>query len=403
MLDRFQREYAFRSHFASEECAQLLGTLRERLTQAISGRKTRLLREKEQLDIADTSALLLHPNQFSITNPASPGGIHSNRKTRHTRHRVDLDDLGHSNGNGNGGVGGGSGTASAAAAGTTAAAGDAPNKRKRKAPDDDTGSPVREPAALLPQPPPSRASMAQAQAQNAPIYSIHSLFTDKELSAHANQAHIATVHFFATSKRPDQPFGAATNGDNTDAEDSASLAAAAAAAAGDGGIGPDDVATRAAAAAAAADMLRSASQTFHATRSTRTAAAAAAASAFSALAELSDKPATRPSLPYHILANYHARPNGNAPPLPALMNEEIDDDCARIDRLLHARPAGWLDKALAEVLVEPFAATAAAAAGAGAGGDPPNPDRFSLLHPAFPVDMGVHWYPARPNGGQDLR
>lgn len=301
------------------------------------------MREKEQLDIADTNALLLHPNQFSITNPASPGGIHSNRKTRHTRHRVDLEELGngimeHYN-----------------------------NKRKRKAVDDDIGSPVRDGGST----PAERAKARLAEQQHSHTYNIHSLFTEKELTAHANNAHIATVHFFSTSKRNDQASGAATNGNNTDAEETSG--------AGDG-TGQEDNGTP------ATDMVRTASQNYHATRSTRTHGNAG----LSVLGELSDKPATRPNLPYHILANYHGRPSGNAPPLPPLMNEEIDDDCTRMERLQSKSP-GWIDRGLIEQLVEP--------APEEIDGVPQNPDRFSMLHPDFPVEMGIHLYPLK--GGKN--
>ncbi|CBF83251.1 protein sds3 [Aspergillus nidulans FGSC A4] len=343
-LERFQREYAFRAHFAEEEYNNLSATLRERLVQTLSGKRARLMREKEQLDIVDTNALLLHPNQFSITNPASPGGIHGNRKTRHTRHRVDLDELGN-------GI-----------------MTEHLNKRKRKAPEEDVGSPVRETPA-------ERAKAQVAQQQLAPTYSIQSLFTEKELSAHANQAHIATVHFFSTSKRADQPSGAVTNGNNTDAEE----------ASGVDGTGAEDNGTP------ATDMARTASQNFHATRSTRT----HGNHALNPLAELSDKPAVRPNLPYNILANYHARPsNSGAPPLPPLMNEEVDDDWNRMDKMA-SKPPGHVDRNLIQLLVEQTPAEI--------NGIPQNPNRFSLLHPDFPTEVGMHLYPLRKDGESNER
>lgn len=304
------------------------------------------MREKEQLDIADTNALLLHPNQFSITNPTSPGGIHSNRKTRHTRHRVDLDDLGN-------------GIASEM------------NKRKRKAPEEEVGSPVRETGG---QTPAERSKVVFAQ-QSAPTYSMQSLFTDKELSVHANQAHVAAVHFFSTSKRPDQGPGATTNGNNTDAEDTPEV------------TGHEDNGTP-----AAADMMRTASHNFHVTRSTR---GNAAHSALSALAELADKPATRPSLPYHILTNHQTLPrtNGNAPPLNSLLAEEVDDDLARFERMQN-KPAGWVDTTLLEVIC---------------GNTPSDTDghdvlreQFSSAHPDFPPNMGVQALPVRPSTGFEM-
>ncbi|KAJ5174601.1 uncharacterized protein N7482_000478 [Penicillium canariense] len=345
-LERHRREYDFRVHFAKEEFNQLSTTLRERLMQSISSKRSRLMREKEQLDIADTNALLLHPNQFSITNPASPGGLHSNRKTRHTRHRVDLDELGN-------------GIVSEL------------NKRKRKAPEEDTGSPVRDAGGTTP----AERSKAYLEKQTAATYSMQSLFTDKELSAHANQAHVATVHFFSTSKRPDQSSGAVTNGNNTDAEETPDA------------TGHEDNGTP-----SATDMMRTASQNFHVTRSTR---GTATHSALSALAELADKNATRPALPYHVLSNYHARPNGNAPPLTSLLNEEVDDDLSRVDRLHSSKPVGWIDSSLLDLVVAPLPADSV-------DGHPPNPDRFTSLHPDFPPVVGMQLQPARPNLGAEM-
>lgn len=344
-LERHRREYDFRAHFAKEEFHQLSSTLRERLTQTISGKRSRLMREKEQLDIADTNALLLHPNQFSITNPASPGGLHSNRKTRHTRHRVDLDELGN-------------GIVSEL------------NKRKRKAPEEEVGSPVRDAGGTTP----AERSKAYLAQQSAPSYSMQSLFTDKELSAHANQAHVATVHFFSTSKRPDQGSGTVTNGNNTDAEETPE------------GTGQEDNGTP-----TATDMMRTASHNFHVTRSTR---GTAAHSALSALADLADKPATRPALPYQVLSNYQARPNGNAPPLTSLLNDEVDDDCARLERL-NQKPQGWVDSSLIELVTAPLPTEQV-------DGHARNPDRFSSLHPDFPSVVGMQLQPARPHNGPEM-
>jgi hypothetical protein len=303
------------------------------------------MREREQLDITDTSALLLHPNQFSLTHPSSPGGIHSNRKTRHTRHRVDLDELG------NGIVP------------------DPVNKRKRKAPlDDDAVSPNRDGFST----PAERTKTTLAQQQHAPTYSIHSLFTEKELTAHTNHAHVATVHFFSTSRRQESGSGTASNGNNTDDAEEVP-------------VGSDDILPEEN-GAPAVDMARSASQNhLHTTRSTRT----QVSTNLNVLADLTDKTTSRPNLPYHILANYQPRSNGNAPPLSSLMNEEIDDDCLRVDRL-QSKPLGWIDKGLIEILVEPVSDEI--------DGTHQIPTRFGLIHPDFPVDIGVHLYPVKDNG-----
>lgn len=297
------------------------------------------MREKEHLDIADTTALLLHPNQFSITNPSSPGGIGANRKTRHTRHRVGLEeDIG----------------------------AELNHKRKRKA-DEDIGSPVRDTGAGLATP--AERTKSDVSQQQPPVYSMNSLFTDKELSLHANQAHVATVHFLSTSKRSEQQSGTATNGNNTDADET-------------GDTGQEDNDT------SATDMARTASHNFHATRSTRN----QGNFALNALADLSDKPAVRPNLPYGILANYNPKPNGLTSP-PPLMNEEVDDDTARMERL-HSKPANWVDRSLIELLVAPLPEDVE--------GTPQNPNRFSLLHPDFPTETGVHMYPLKGNENAEM-
>lgn len=323
--------------FAVEECNKLADTLRERLIQSISQRKNRLMREKEQLDIADTNALLLHPNQFSITNPASPGGIQSNRKTRHTRHRVEVDDMGN-------GIG------------------PEPNKRKRKVPiDEEFGSPARDGGVSTPA---DRWKVRMSQHQNASVYNISSLFTEKELAMHSNSAHVAAVHFLSASKRAKLVLTPATNGQNTDGDDASGSGDESGQ---DGGL-------------AASEMERATSQGFHATRSTRTNGTAG----LNLLGELVDKTATRPNLPYFILGNYHARPNGSgsAPPPPPLMPDEIEDDLARIDRLA-SKPAGWIDVRLVDGLRQSFAEHEE-------GAPTQSVERFSSLHPDFPPEMDVH-------------
>lgn len=334
---------------AVEESKKLTETIRERLIQTVTQKKNRLMREKEQLDVADTNALLLHPNQFSITNPGSPSGLQSNRKTRHTRHRVDVEDLGNS------------------------IIGEPMNKRKRKAPiDDEFGSPNRDGGFSTPA---ERAKARNTQHQTAPTYNILSLFTEKELAAHSNQAHVAALHFLAASKRAKQAHAHNQSGDKDDATGS-----------GDGSS-PEDATP----AAAAAEMERTTSQNVHATRSTRT----NGTGALTLLGELADKHGTRPNLPYYILGNYHQRPNGSAsaPTPPALMPEEIEDDLARIERLSNSKPRGWADVNLINKLLESLLesdeslATATTAAAAAA---PESSLRLGSLHPDFPPTMDVH-------------
>jgi hypothetical protein len=135
-----------------------------------------LRREKEQLDLSDSNAMLLHPNQFGIGNPASPGGPQAPRKTRRTGHKFgDAEEL--------------------AAANET--------KRKRKLfeeNDNDSpgpsrniemgmGSPFRE----------AKARTINTQFE-ASAFSLERLFTEKELNMAMNQATTAASHFFAKMK-----------------------------------------------------------------------------------------------------------------------------------------------------------------------------------------------------------
>ncbi|EAS32450.3 deacetylase complex subunit Sds3 [Coccidioides immitis RS] len=341
-LNRLKQDREFRHQFAIEECAKLTDTIRERLIQSISQRKNRLMREKEQLDVADTNALLLHPNQFSITNPGSPGGLQSNRKTRHTRHRVDVDEMGN------------------------AIIAETAIKRKRKAPaDDDFGSPNVEGLST----PADRAKARLNQQQNAPLYNILSLFTEKELAMHSNQAHVAALHFLSASKRAKQAAGSAGQGIE-----------------GEEGAGSGDTSSQED-GMAAPEMERTASQSVHATRSTRNNATAG----LNLLGELTDKNANRPNLPYFILGNYHQRPNGSgtAPPPPPLMPEEIEDDIARIEKLKKTKPRGWIDNRLVNHLLDALVPPESEATTVSC-------ERFSSLHPDFPREMDVHLVRAYP-------
>lgn len=348
-MARLKHECDFRLHLAAQECDQMAATLRERLVQTISQKRSRLMREKEQLDIADTNALLLHPNQFSITNPSSPGGLQSNRKTRHTRHRVDMDEFG------NGIV--------SEPLRTGTGPGKGGPKRKAPAPDDEQGSPARDGGATTPA---ERAKMLQQQAP--PSYSLSSLFTDKELAMHSNTAHVATAHFFSVSKKANAQGGRlASQGENTDGDETP----------GDG-TGQEDNATP-----GATDMERTTSQNFHATRSTRGQGGTAA---LNLLGELADKTATRPPLPYFSLNNYPGRVNNNnVPPPSTLMPEEVEDDMAKMERLMNSKPRGWVDKNLIEQVL-PENHTVDEASGLGGAGS---------LDLRFPVRMDVHLVPLK--------
>lgn len=179
----------------------MTSTLRDRLVNTLTQKKNRLNREKEVLEINDSNALLLNPNQFSIANPSSPGGTHGKRATRL---RKDADDIGMYS----------------------------EKKRKRNAGDDD-GSPAPMRRALDPNntTPLWQSEKARAAAkQNGPLYSIDKLFTDKELSLHYNTSAIAAHQYVlrnrangSGSSPEDSDSG---NGDADNAEDNESIAAA---------------------------------------------------------------------------------------------------------------------------------------------------------------------------------
>lgn len=246
------------------------------------------MKEKEQLDIADTNALLLHPSQFSITNPASPGGNHTSRKTRTTRHRGDQEET--------------NGTE---------------NKRKRKVDDE---SPSRNGHTT----PADRAKAAHVTHQTDKLYSINQLFTDKELNFQSHQAQIAARHFFSTSHKEGETNGISKkvqdeSENETDKEDELE----------------------------APGMERTASQNVHVTRSTRNIGGMAG---LNILSDLAEKAATRPALPYATLHTHQTKNGTVLPPVSRLMQEELEEDSLKIAQLKTV-PDGQVDhKAIEEAL-----------------------------------------------------
>ena len=154
----YQVEVALKEHRLLTE------NLRQRLIHSVNQKKSALLKEKEKLDIADTNALLFHPNQFSINNSASPGGPQSNRKTRHARHRLEAEEL--------------------------EPVGGVNNKRKRKVPTDvENGSPGPAGRDMEPINPLKEANGGlDAHQISAPLYSIDRLFSTRELDLNVQQA-----------------------------------------------------------------------------------------------------------------------------------------------------------------------------------------------------------------------
>ncbi|KAM0516074.1 hypothetical protein ACHAPE_005697 [Trichoderma viride] len=191
-VQEYKNTHAYKVETAKREHRALTETLRDRLINSLTQKKSRLNREKEVLEINDSNALLLNPNQFSLTNPTSPGGAHGKRATRLRKDAEDLQIFPDG------------------------------KKRKRNQGEDD-GSPVPSRRALDPNSttPLWQSEKARAAAkQNGPVYSIDKLFTDKELSLHYNTAALAAHQYVLRnrgngkdSSPDDSEFG---NGDSND-------------------------------------------------------------------------------------------------------------------------------------------------------------------------------------------
>ena len=192
-LDRLTQQ---KLHQADEEHKALSNTIRQRLVSSITKKRQQLLRDKEQLDIADSNALLLHPAHFSINNPGSPGNGVGNRKTRHLRHRAGSPNPGDLEANG---------------------------KRKRKAAameDEGNESPA---PGFKPLPAPDalgggRSPFKDAREKNtytqyeAPAYSLERIFTDKELAMATDTAKLATWRYFHQPQQQQGEPGSTSNG-----------------------------------------------------------------------------------------------------------------------------------------------------------------------------------------------
>ncbi|KAG8629427.1 hypothetical protein KVT40_003292 [Elsinoe batatas] len=184
-----ERTNAYKIQVAQREHVELSSTIRQRLINTVTKKRDRLMREKEQLDIADSNSILLHPSHYTMNAPASPGGQHSNRKTRHTRHRLGDEEgergrkrkAGEEDGN------------------------DSPIPGYRPGTQDGSGaySPYQE----------HKAKALRTQ-QEAPAYSIESIFTEKELAHATSVAQFATHHFFNQQQTPSQEQNSATTQTN---------------------------------------------------------------------------------------------------------------------------------------------------------------------------------------------
>ncbi|KAF2765639.1 hypothetical protein EJ03DRAFT_319037 [Teratosphaeria nubilosa] len=181
-LERVTQQKLFQ---ADEEHKALSETIRQRLITTLTKKRQHLLRDKEQLDIADSNALLLNPNQYSINNPGSPTGGQG-RKTRHMRHRATSP-----------GAEGENGKRKRKAAALEEEGGESPAPAFRLPPPDALGggrSPFKD----------AREKSAYTQFE-APAYSLERIFTDKELQMATATAQQATYRHFHTPQQQQQP------------------------------------------------------------------------------------------------------------------------------------------------------------------------------------------------------
>ncbi|KAI9716397.1 MAG: hypothetical protein M1828_000339 [Chrysothrix sp. TS-e1954] len=315
-LEELRHQHKYRAQLAHEEHALLRKTLRERLIQQLHNKRRNMLKDKEQLDIADSNALLLNSNQFSILNPSSPSGT-QNRKTRHTRGRP----------------------------GETEEAGTQmqDNRRKRKAAFDDNegGSPgphsrVPEGGSATPYMD-KRSKLAYAQFE-APVYSVEKLFSEKELQMTMNRAHVNSAEFFRQARAQGienrlhtAVNGAAINGNGQ--SNGATITTSSANAA------LNDLADAASASAPQAENTTEsttdepATAIYHATRSSQRGAGPTGPlnNGSTALADLANAATTL--APYTININTTAsKANNAAPPPPPASEAEITSDLGMMQR-----------------------------------------------------------------------
>ncbi|RDL41263.1 Uncharacterized protein BP5553_01242 [Venustampulla echinocandica] len=163
-LGELEAAHAYRQKLAASEYKALASTLRDRLINSVTNKKNRLSRDKESMEIGESNALLLHPSQFGIANPSSPGGLHGKRATRLRRDADDLHSFGDS------------------------------SKRKRKAMDsDESPAPTRQRVDNGNSTPiwfAEKQSLTSAQIDSS-LYSIDKLFTEKELAMTYNVSALA--------------------------------------------------------------------------------------------------------------------------------------------------------------------------------------------------------------------
>ncbi|KAF2277170.1 uncharacterized protein EI97DRAFT_397155 [Westerdykella ornata] len=303
-----ENNYLYKVQIAEEEHKLLAGTVRERLVNSIQARLNKLKREKEQLDLSDSNAMLLHPNQYSIGNPASPGGPLAPRKTRRTGHRFgEAEEV----------------------AGTE-------NKRKRKLFEEDNGSPGpsgRNVDIIVDSPfREAKARTMQSQFEEG-AYAIEKLFTEKELNMATNRATTAASNFFAKMKNAELAQDSATNGTGQEGGDDAAEAQ-------EGDQEPESP-------TGAPEMTRQVSSNPHATRG-------ATRSTFSSTTIANGHIPFIYNQPFFLDAKAFQKNNARAPTPPPLAAHDVDQDWLLMKR--DAPPNDELNEKLLQAGIQPMKA-----------------------------------------------
>lgn len=165
-MNEINSYHSYKKMVSKNEYKSLSDTLRDRLINSVMSKKARLSKDKDAIEIGEgnTHALLLHPSQFAIANPASPGGILGKRATRHRREAEELPNFPEN------------------------------HKRKRKAHDsDESPAPSRQRIDNGASTPSWAAEKQQLMAHQveSSLYSVDKLFNEKELTMAYNTAALA--------------------------------------------------------------------------------------------------------------------------------------------------------------------------------------------------------------------
>ncbi|KAL2069946.1 hypothetical protein VTL71DRAFT_14626 [Oculimacula yallundae] len=165
-MNEINSYHVYKKLVSKNEYKSLSDTLRDRLINSVMSKKARLSKDKDAIEIGEgsTHALLLHPSQFGIANPASPGGILGKRATRHRRDAEEVSNFPEN------------------------------HKRKRKAHDsDESPAPSRQRIDNGGSTPSWSLEKQQLMAHQieSSIYSVDKLFNEKELAMAYNTAALA--------------------------------------------------------------------------------------------------------------------------------------------------------------------------------------------------------------------